>query len=248
MGEILKDKVCIITGSTRGIGRAIAELFVEEGATVIVNGIHKGSADEWISTNAYKDRLIAKYFDITDEKAVIQNIMAVRNQYGPIEVLINNAGVEFNELIGMITTEHLDAMFKVNVYGTINMLQTVSRVMGRNKNGGTIINISSMVGLRGNPGQLGYSASKGAVIALTKTAAKELAPQNIRVNSIAPGITQTEMVDQTDTEKMKDRIDRICMGRIAQPSDIAKACLMLASDYSGYISGQIIPVDGCTLM
>ena len=105
-----------------------------------------------------------------------------------------------------------------------------------------------MVGIRGNAGQLVYSATKGAVIALTKSAAKELAPRGIRVNSIAPGLTQTEMMEQADLDKLQGRINNICMGRIAQPEDIAGACLMLASDHAAYISGQIISVDGCTIM
>ena len=108
--------------------------------------------------------------------------------------------------------------------------------------------MSSMVGIRGNAGQLVYSATKGAVIALTKSAAKELAAKKIRVNSIAPGLTQTEMMEQADIEKLQSRINNICLGRIAQPSDIAGGCLLLACDYSGYISGQILPVDGCTIM
>lgn len=119
--------------------------------------------------------------------------------------------------------------------------------MSRN-GGGSIINISSGVGLRGNPGQMVYSATKGAVIAATKSAAKELAAKNIRVNSIAPGLTQTRMMEEADIKKLQSRIDNICLGRIAQPEDIAGACLMLASEYGSYISGQIIPVDGCTIM
>ena len=174
--------------------------------------------------------------------------MAIKKQFGRIDVLVNNAGIEFNELIGMISHENMEKMFRVNVYGTIEMLQTVSRVMARNENGGCIINIASMVGMRGNPGQLVYSATKGAVIALTKSAAKELAPKGIRVNSIAPGLTQTEMMEQADLDKLQTRIEHICMGRIAQPRDIAGACLLLASDYARYISGQILPVDGCTIM
>ena len=142
----------------------------------------------------------------------------------------------------------MESMFKVNVYGTINMLQMVSRVMGRQKSGGSIINISSLVGLRGNKGQLVYSATKGAIISLTKSAAKELAPKNIRVNSIAPGLTMTKMMEQADIDKLQNRIDNICMGRLAQPSDIAKGCLLLASDLAEYISGQILAVDGCTIM
>lgn len=248
MGELLKDKVCIVTGSARGIGKAIAELYAAEGADVIVNGTRQGSADEWIEKSENRDRLHPYYFDITDPAAIRQNVMSIKKQFGHIDVLVNNAGIEFNELIGMISRDNMEKMFNVNVYGTIEMIQTVSRIMSRNENGGSIINISSMVGLRGNAGQLVYSATKGAVIALTKSAAKELASKGIRVNSIAPGLTQTEMMEQAELEKLQGRISNICMGRIAQPTDIAGACLLLASDHAGYISGQIIPVDGCTIM
>jgi len=248
MHNLLKDKVCIVTGSARGIGREIATLFAEEGAQVIINDAREGSADEWIAESPLKEQLTAMYFDITDESAVKENIMAIKKKFGHIDVLVNNAGVEFNELLGMISRPNMEKMFNVNVFGMINMIQVVSRIMSRNENGGSIINISSMVGLRGNPGQLVYSATKGAVIALTKSAAKELAPKKIRVNSIAPGITQTAMMEQADIEKLQGRINNICMGRIAQPRDIAGGCLLLASDYAGYISGQVLPVDGCTIM
>ena len=248
MSELLKNKVCIVTGAARGIGKEIALLFASEGADVIVNDLRLGSADEWICKSDLRSRLNPFYFDITDSDAVRKYVMAIKKQFGRIDVLVNNAGVEFNELIGMISRENMEKMFSVNVYGTIEMIQTVSRVMARNENGGSIINISSMVGLRGNAGQLVYSATKGAVIALTKSAAKELSSKRIRVNSIAPGLTQTEMMEQADIEKLKGRIGNICMGRIAQPSDIAGGCLLLASDYAGYISGQVLPVDGCTIM
>jgi len=248
MSELLKNKVCIVTGSTRGIGKEIACLFASQGAEVVVNGTRVGSAEQWIDESEYASRLHPYYFDISDPSEVRQNVMAVKRQFGHIDILVNNAAVEFNELIGMISRENMEKMFRVNVYGTIEMIQAVSRIMARNENGGSIINISSVVGLRGNPGQLVYSATKGAIIALTKSAAKELAPKKIRVNSIAPGLTQTEMMEQVDIEKLQGRISNICMGRIAQPSDIAGGCLLLASDYSEYISGQILPVDGCTIM
>ncbi len=248
MSELLNNKVCIVTGAARGIGKAIAEIFAAEGAEVVINDSRIGSADEWVGQSKLAERLHPFYFDITDPAAVRQNVMAVKKQFGRIDVLVNNAGVEFNELIGMISRENMEKMFGVNVYGTIEMLQAVSRVMSRNENGGSIINISSMVGLRGNAGQLVYSATKGAVIAITKSAAKDMAPKGIRVNSIAPGLTQTEMMQQADLEKLQGRISNICMGRIARPSDIAGACLLLASDFAGYISGQVIPVDGCTIM
>lgn len=248
MSELLKNKVCIVTGSTRGIGKEIALLFASEGAEVVVNGTKVGSADQWIDESEFRNRLHPYYFDVSEPNEVRQNVMAVKKQFGHIDILVNNAAVEFNELIGMISRKNMEKMFQVNVYGTIEMIQSVSRVMARNENGGSIINISSMVGLRGNPGQLVYSATKGAVIALTKSAAKELALKKIRVNSIAPGLTQTEMLDQVEIEKLQKRINNICFGRIAQPSDIAGGCLLLALDYSGYISGQILPVDGCTMM
>ncbi|MCI8599779.1 MAG: glucose 1-dehydrogenase [Lachnospiraceae bacterium] len=248
MSELLKNKICVVTGSTRGIGKAIAELYVSEGADVIVNGIRAGGADAWIAKNKNIEKLHPFYFDITDPSDVRENVMAIKKQFGHIDVLVNNAGIEFNELIGMISHENMEKMFNVNVYGTIEMIQAVSRIMARNKNGGSIINISSMVGIRGNTGQLVYSATKGAVISLTKSAAKELAPKGIRVNSVAPGLTQTEMIEQVDLKKLQGRISNICMGRIAHPTDIAGACLFLASDYAGYISGQILSVDGCTIM
>ena len=244
---LLSGKVAVVTGSARGIGKAIAQLYAREGAEVVVNDVREGCADEWIRNSADVEKLHPYYFDITDNAQVRQNVMAIKKTFGKIDILVNNAGVEYNELIGMISAEHMEQMFRVNVYGTIEMIQAVSRVMARNENGGSIINISSMVGLHGNPGQMVYSATKGAVIALTKTAAKELAPQGIRVNSIAPGLTKTEMMNQAAVEKLYKRIENIALGRIAIPEDIAGGCLLLASDYAAYISGQILPVDGCTI-
>lgn len=248
MSSLLDNKICVITGAAQGIGRATAELFASEGAKVVVNDVVNGAADDWVNKSNYRSSLLPCYFDITDEAAVKKAVLEIKKECGHIDVLVNNAGVEYNEIIGMISKENMQRMFTVNVYGTINMIQTVSRVMSRNENGGSIINISSMVGIRGNIGQLVYSATKGAVIALTKSAAKELASKKIRVNSIAPGITQTHMMQQVDIEKLQSRIGNICMGRIAQPSDIAGGCLLLASDYASYISGQVLPVDGMTIM
>lgn len=248
MSDLLKDKICIVTGASRGIGRAVAELFAEEGAMVIVNGKKAGSADKWIEESPLREQFKAMYFDITDSEAVRKNILTIKKQYGQIDVLVNNAAVEFNERIGMISSENVEEMFKVNVFAMIEIIQVAARLMVRNKNGGSIINISSLTGMCGNAGQMAYAATKGAVIALTRSAAKELAPQNIRVNSIAPGLTKTDMMEQTDISRLKDRINNICMGRIAEPKDIAGGCLLLASDYAGYISGQILAVDGCTIL
>ncbi len=251
MNMLLENKVCVVTGAGRGIGQAIAQLFAEHGATVYANDLVPGCMDAWVeefNQECDQGNVLPVYFDITDEAQVRKAVMDIKKEAGRIDVLVNNAGVEFNELIGMISEDNMQKMFRVNVFGTINMLQIVSRIMGRQPEGGSIINISSMVGLRGNKGQLVYSATKGAVISLTKSAAKELAPKKIRVNSIAPGLTMTAMMAQADPEKLKDRINNVCMGRLAQPLDIANGCLLLACDLSGYISGQVLPVDGCTIM
>lgn len=250
MNDLLTGKVCIITGAGQGIGKAISSLFADNGAIVYANDVRKGSIEEW-AEHINKEsigEIRPFYFDITDEIKAKESVLLVKRECGHIDGLINNAGIEFNELIGMISHENMKKMFNVNVFGTINMIQLVSRIMGRQENGGSIVNIASMVGINGNRGQLVYSATKGAVISLTKSAAKELAEKKIRVNSIAPGLTNTSMMQQADQEKLKQRIENICMGRLADPVDIAKACMFMISDLSEYVSGQVLAVDGCTIM
>ena len=268
---MLTGKVCIVTGGSRGIGKAIAQCFAQQGAIVYATATKPGSvevwADEFNSTlkeeksgkGLHETKVLgdnfpvsgevrALYFDVADERSARDAVMQVKKECGRIDGLVNNAGVEFNELIGMISHTNMEKMFSVNVYGTINMLQTVSRIMGRQPNGGSIVNIVSLTALRGNRGQMVYSATKGAVVSLTKSAAKELAGKKIRVNAIAPGLTNTDMMKQADPEKLQGRINNICMGRLAEPEDIAKACLFMVSDLSTYISGQVLAVDGCTIM
>lgn len=247
---MLTGKVCIVTGGSRGIGKAIARVFAENGAVVYATATRPGSVEEWASpfNESVPGEVRALYFDISDEKAAKDAVLQVKRECGHIDGLVNNAGVEFNELIGMISAENMQKMFSVNVFGTINMLQIVSRIMGRQTEGGAIVNIASLTALRGNRGQLVYSATKGAVVSLTKSAAKELAEKKIRVNAIAPGLTNTDMMKQADPEKLQSRINNICMGRLAEPEDIAKACMFMISDLSVYISGQVLAVDGCTIM
>jgi len=250
MNNLLEGKVIIVTGAGRGIGQAMAKLFADNGAIVYANDIVEGAVETWSANyfNPTSGEVRSAYFDICNDKEVRSVLMAIKKECGHIDGLVNNAGVEYNELIGMISEENMESMFRVNVFGVIEMILAVSRIMARNEIGGSIINISSMVGLRGNPGQLVYSATKGAVISITKSAAKELASKKIRVNSIAPGLTKTEMMSKADLSKLQSRIDNISMGRIANPDDIAGGCLLLATDYSEYISGQVLPVDGCTII
>ena len=247
---MLTGKVCIVTGGSRGIGKAISQVFAQNGALVYAIATREGSVEEWSEefNKGISGEIRSLYFDISDEKAVKKGVQQIKRAFGHIDGLVNNAGIEYNELIGMIDHNNMEKMFSVNVYGTINMLQVVSRIMSRQQEGGSIVNITSMTALRGNKGQLVYSATKGAVISLTKSAAKELAERKIRVNAIAPGLTNTDMMKQAEPEKLQNRINNICMGRLAEPEDIANACLFMISDLSTYISGQVLAVDGCTIM
>ncbi len=246
---LLNNKVCLITGASRGIGKAIAERYVAEGATVYANARREGSVDDWAHKieKGYNGEVFPLYFDITDAQASKRAIMRIRNEQRRLDVLVNNAAVEVDELIGMISHDNMERMFEVNVFAMIGLIQLVARLMIR-QSAGSIINISSIVGQKGNRGQLVYSATKGAVIALTKSAAKELAFKGIRVNSVAPGLTDTDMMKSKKNGQIEERISRIGMGRVAKPVEIADACVFLASDLSQYVSGQILGVDGCSVL
>lgn len=243
--KLLEGKICLVTGAGRGIGRKIAETFYEEGAIVYCNATTLESL-RWVQERQ-TNTLIPLPFDVGDSDQCRLAILTIKTERKEIDVLVNNAGVEFNERIGLLDRHHRDQMFKVNVFGPLELIQLCARLMQRQKKG-SIINIASMVGIYGNPGQLVYSATKGAVIAMTKSAAKELASYDIRVNAVAPGLTDTDMLTTTDSKFLEYRLKNIGMGRLAKPQDIANTCLFLASDLSTYLTGQVIEVDGSTVM
>lgn len=247
--RLLEGKVCLITGTSRGLGRSIAERYAEEGAIVYANARKTGSIDEWSKECSIKNQTTVTpvYVDVTDYSTVKQSVLQIMKEQQRIDILVNNAGLVTYELLGMIQFESLRKMFEVNVVAMIHLIQIVSRIMSRQKYG-SIINISSIVGVEGVKGQLAYSATKGAVISLTKSAAKELASQNIRVNAIAPGMVDTERFHEVFDKSFKERLSDIGLGRLAKPVDIANACVFLGSDMSDYISGQILGVDGCTIL
>lgn len=240
--SLLKNKICIITGAAQGIGRAIAEQFLADGAKVYACDMRQGSMDDFRSEN-----LVPCYFDVTDAAAVKTAVMDIYKRERRIDVLVNNAGVVFNRIIGMIVRPETELMFRVNVIAVIELTQLVSRLMARNGSG-AIVNIASVTAVLGSAGQSAYSATKGAIISFTKSAAKELASQGIRVNAVAPGIVKTERfaeLYESDGQKIDARIQRIALGRLGSPADVANACAFLASDRASYISGQILGVDGC---
>ena len=239
MSTLLENKVCIITGAAQGIGRQIAEQFAADGAIV-----YACDRQEFTPNNEHIHPVV---LDITDAASVKTAFMQIFKKEGRIDCLVNNAGIVYNRKIGMIMREETERMFLVNVIAALELIQLCSRLMARN-GGGSIVNIASVTAVLGSPGQVAYSATKGAIISMTKSAAKELAPQGIRVNAVAPGIVQTERFTElyeSDGSKIDERIQRIALGRLGTPEDVAHACAFLSSNRANYISGQILGVDGC---
>lgn len=235
--NLLEGKVTLITGAGRGIGKVIAEQFIADGAVVYVNDLQEPEIEG------------AKpiCFDVTDSAALKAGLMQIYKAEGRIDCVVNNAAIIQNQKLGMVTKPLLEKMYAVNVFAVIDMIQIASRLMART-GGGCFVNMASVTGVVGSPGQVAYSASKGAVISITKSAAKELAPMNIRVNAVAPGIVRTERFEElyeATGDKINERIGRIALGRLGTPQDIANAVAFLASDRASYISGQILGVDGC---
>lgn len=242
MAILLDNKIALITGAGKGIGRAIAERFLKEGAIVYANDINEAEL-AWCSDNECRDRLHKVPFDICDFSEAKSCIMRIKKDCGRIDVLVNNAGIVSYEFISMIDYDRLRKMFEVNVLALINLTQLAARVMMRQKSG-SIINMASMVGVKGAKGQLSYSATKGAVVSVTRSASKELAEYGIRVNAVAPGMVATERFKSVIENKFENRIEDIGFGRMATPDEIADAYVFLASDMSKYITGQILGVDG----
>ncbi|MDE2292585.1 MAG: 3-oxoacyl-[acyl-carrier-protein] reductase [Elusimicrobia bacterium] len=241
----LQDKVAIITGSALGIGRATAELFAREGAKVVIVDIdpaacEKASAE--IRGSAGVETLGAAA-NVTDFAAVEAVVKAVIDRFGKIDILVNNAGITKDNLLMRLSEADWDAVLSVNLKGAFFFTKAVVRPMMK-AHSGRIINISSVVGQEGNLGQSNYAASKGGLIALTKACAKEFASRNILVNAVAPGFVHTRLTDVVSEEAKKRTLERILLGRMAEPEEIAKVIAFLASDDSSYVTGQVIGVNG----
>lgn len=238
---MLEGKVAIITGGTRGIGLETVKVFKENGANVILFGSKKETVEEALKKLKEEKMDVKGYYpNLNDINKIIDEII---KEYGHIDILINNAGISANKTIEDTTTMEFANIMNLNVNALFNMSKAVVPHMKKN-NGGVILNTSSMVSIYGQPKGVGYPASKFAVNGITKSLARELAPFNIRVNAVAPGITKTDMVKNLPKEVIEPLVKTIPLGRIGEPRDIANAFLFLSSDLASYITGTILQVDG----
>lgn len=238
---LLKDKVAIITGGARGIGKEITAKFLENGAQPIIWDIDK----EWLKKvkEDLGGNVITQKVNIVNSDEVKEGIDKVLDNFSNIDILINNAGINKDSLLMRMKEKDWDAVINVNLKGTFVCTKAVSKIMMKQREG-RIVNISSIVGLMGNPGQANYSASKAGIVGLTKSTAKELAKRGVKVNAIAPGFIKTKMTQEL-SESVKERmLDEIPMNEFGSPEDVAKVALFLCSDFSNYVTGQVIVVDG----
>jgi 3-oxoacyl-[acyl-carrier protein] reductase len=240
----LAGKTAIITGSAQGIGFCVAELFGREGASVVVVDVDEAKSTEaagkLASAGVPSLAVRADVSKFEDCEAVVK---AALEKFGKVDVLVNNAGITRDNLVMRLADSDWDLVLNINLKGTFNFTKAVVRSMLKARSG-RIINIASIVGQQGNAGQANYSASKGGVIALTKTCAREFASRGVLVNAIAPGFIRTRMTDAIPEEARKQLLETILLGRMGEPEDIARAALFLAGEDSSYITGQVLGVNG----
>ncbi len=239
----LNKKVAVITGSARGLGFAIAEEFLEQGATVVVSDINQEAIDSAVSELKSFGEVLGVLMDVSDIGSVQSGMETIIDKYGKIDILVNNAGITKDGLLMRMSDSEFDSVIAVNLKGTFNATKTVSQYMLKQRSG-NIINISSVVGITGNIGQANYSASKAGVIGLTKTSAKEFAKRGIRVNAIAPGFIKTDMTDALSDAAKESLQKSIPLGRLGLPLDVANAAAFLSGENASYITGQVLVVDG----
>ncbi|MBN1870848.1 MAG: SDR family oxidoreductase [Candidatus Omnitrophica bacterium] len=247
--KTMEGKIVWVTGASRGIGRATALMFAKEGATLILNAREEGHLKEIdaqvkeVSGNAP----VLLGYDVSDPVKVKDSFHLIHKKFKKLDVMVNNAGILEDSLLGMLSPELVTKIFSTNVFSVIYHMQYASRLMAKDGTG-SIINVSSIIGRLGNEGQVAYGASKAAVIGATLSAAKELAPAGIRVNAIAPGFIDTDMVKQLSREKYDQRLASIKMKRLGSPEEVGKVIFFLASDAASYVTGQVIGIDGGMLV
>ncbi len=242
----LKDKVAVITGGSRGIGYATVEAFLKEGAKVVLTASRKETADKAVNQlkAAYPNAVVEGiYPNLSDFAEVTQAFRTVQERYGGIDILVNNAGMSDSTPFSAYTAETFDKVMDLNIKAVFNCSKAASEIMLAH-GGGVILNTSSMVSTYGQPGGVAYPTSKFAVNGLTLSLARELGPKGIRVNAVAPGITETDMMRAVPKEVIDPLIAQIPLRRLGQPQDIANAFVFLASEEASYITGVVLRVDG----
>ena len=240
----LMDKVAIITGSARGIGQATALKFATEGAKVVVCDLDLKAVDEVVAQIVSAGGKATGFMvNVTDKASIAAMVQGVMDKYGRIDVLVNNAGIVNDALFRKMSDEQFDRVIDINLKGTYNCARAVVDVMLA-QNSGVILNASSVVGIYGNFGQSNYAASKFGVIGLAKTWARELGRKGIRANAVCPGFVETTILKSIPEKVMQSMVDRVPLGRLAKPEEIANIYAFLASDEASYINGAVIEVSG----
>jgi 3-oxoacyl-[acyl-carrier protein] reductase len=243
---LLKDKCAVVTGCNRGIGKSVLETFASNGADVWAC-VRSESEDFLLLINdlenKYKVSIKPVYFDLTDIDSVKQGVKIITSDKRPIDILVNNAGFISTSLFQMTPLSKVKEMFDINFFSIFQFTQGIVKSMV--KNGGSIINISSSAAIEGNEGRVSYASSKSAIITFGQVISRELGRNNIRVNTIAPGLTKTDMmIDSTPDDVLERTLERVSLHRVAQPKEIANIALFLASDLSSYMTGQVLRADG----
>ena len=244
-GKSLTGRVAIVTGASRGIGKAVAQALAAEGATVIINYNGSAEAAEAVaedirSQGGMAEAVKCNVADFTESEAFVK---AVTEKYGRVDILVNNAGITRDNLIVRMTEEEFNAVLDTNLKGAFHMIRHLTKTFMKQRYG-KIINISSVSGIVGNAGQANYSASKAGLIGLTKSVARELASRNVCVNAVAPGFIRTDMTDKLPEAVQDNAVEQIPLKKMGRPEDVAQAVLFLAGDASDYITGQVLCVDG----
>ncbi|MBC8383752.1 MAG: 3-oxoacyl-[acyl-carrier-protein] reductase [Candidatus Cloacimonetes bacterium] len=237
-------KVALITGSARGIGKSIARLFAEQGAQVVIADILQEEIDATVHEFTSEGlKAVGSQCNITSEEEVERFMKDIYQQFGSIDILVNNAGITADNLIIRMKKNDWDKVLNVNLTGTFICTQKAAKLMMKQRHG-KIVNVSSIIGFIGNAGQANYAATKGGIIAFTKSVAKELASRNINVNAVAPGFIRTPMTDALPEEIQQKYLENIPMKRFGTPEDVGKLVLFLSSEDADYITGQTIIIDG----